>query len=319
MTHRFLCLFIAFFIWVPNTSSLLAFPYRIKKGDNFQSLAKRFSFIDSEKKIKITISPQQIAKANRGKKWKPLNIIEIPIKDHLLFPYYIERGETLISLSLKTGVPVKVIRRWLGNLPLYAGRDLYLPLIEEHFKKNKQQKKTTPVSKIATPVSINLGQVRVNQDQIEQSEEKKSNNKKSGWRRVIDGNLSHIIAMAKKSEVNFFLPPHLSIINPYGVTNDILQSSVAYQADKNHIVYAAEKGVVDFSQTLRGLGHTIIIVHQGGFHSLYAGLKKPLKNHGDFVSRKEALGEVDNNFTFALYYRGIPFDPIKYQSLVDEK
>lgn len=316
MIHRilYLCLafFVAFFVLVPNTTAISAFPYRLKKGDNFQSLAKRFYFVDSEKKIKITVSAKQIAQENRSKKLKPNSIIEIPIKEELLFPYYIERGETLISLSLKTGLKIKTIRRWLGNLPLYAGRNLYLPLLDDHLKK-----KTRSERKITTPVSLNLNAIKKNED------EKSSEEKKPGWRRVINGDLSHIITMAKKNKVNFLFPANLQITDPYGITDDILQSSLTYEidneADQSHTIFAAEEGVVDLSQTLRGLGHTVIIVHQGGFHSLYAGLKKPFKNHGDFVLRGEALGETTNNFTFALYYRGIPFDPIRYQGLINKK
>lgn len=57
-------------------------------------------------------------------------------------------------------------------------------------------------------------------------------------------------------------------------------------------VYAAEDGLVTFSDTLRGYGSTIIIEHPGGLSTVYANLFKSYAAPHARVRRGQRIGEV---------------------------
>lgn len=296
--------------------TIFAFSYRWKKGDNLKLVAKRFSFTGGGTKIKI--SDRDIAKVNIGKRLKVGEIIEIPIARKKLAVYYIKNGETLIKLSKRSKVPVKIIKKWLNNQPLLVNRKLYLPRIDKKLKKSywqhywqqKAKKKSENKEKKHWENAKTSDSLLKNQAIDEWLKNKQ-------WKKVVKGYLFEVILSSNKNKLHFLEPLNLPIAQPYGVKKEILQAGINYKIKNLRTIHAAEAGIVEFSKNLRGMGHTIIIVHSKDFHSMYSGFKKHYKSRGDYVLRGEALGETeDKTVTHALYYRGIPFDPEKYHHLV---
>ena len=84
-------------------------------------------------------------------------------------------------------------------------------------------------------------------------------------------------------------------------------------------VTAVKSGRVIYSDTVRGLGHVIVLDHGEELKSVYAKLRDPRVQLGDQIQSGAALGTVipvdpeqDTNFLFSLNQAGRPVDPARW-------
>ncbi len=84
----------------------------------------------------------------------------------------------------------------------------------------------------------------------------------------------------------------LSFSAPMQGARVVKNNEMIITASHEGSVYAAEDGLVAFSDTLRGYGSTIIIEHPGGLSTVYANLSKSYTAPHARVRRGQQIGEV---------------------------
>jgi septal ring factor EnvC (AmiA/AmiB activator) len=84
-------------------------------------------------------------------------------------------------------------------------------------------------------------------------------------------------------------------------------------------VTAVKPGKVIYSDSVKGLGHVIVLDHGDDLKSVYAKLRDPRVQVGDQIAAGTALGTViavaaeeDTNFLFSLNRAGRPVDPARW-------
>jgi murein DD-endopeptidase MepM/ murein hydrolase activator NlpD len=91
-------------------------------------------------------------------------------------------------------------------------------------------------------------------------------------------------------------------------------------ADQGTKVHAMAPGLVGYSDSeLKGYGKTVMVMHPGGWVTLYAHLHEFKCEPGQLITRGDVIGTVGstgvsrgNHLHFALLVRGKAVDPMKY-------
>ena len=109
------------------------------------------------------------------------------------------------------------------------------------------------------------------------------------------------------------------IVARYGVdTYKLANRGINILGNIGDKVLAADYGIVEYANDIRGFGKVIIIKHKNGFTTAYAHLSKidvelgDIVNKGDYIGNIGDTGLVDKSeLYFKISYRGRALDPIK--------
>ena len=109
------------------------------------------------------------------------------------------------------------------------------------------------------------------------------------------------------------------IVARYGVdTYKLANRGINILGNIGDKVLAADYGIVEYANDIRGFGKVIIIKHKNGFTTSYAHLSKinvklgDIVNKGDYIGNIGDTGLVDKSeLYFKISYRGRALDPVK--------
>jgi septal ring factor EnvC (AmiA/AmiB activator) len=120
------------------------------------------------------------------------------------------------------------------------------------------------------------------------------------------------------------IPVSGRIVTQYGARNKFGQTErgVTYATRPGAQIVAPHDGLVAFAGPFEGYGHILIIEHDGGYHTLLAGLERLDTSVGQWVLRGEPIGAMGNSTidkggdTVGLYLelrrKGQPIDPNRW-------
>ena len=120
-------------------------------------------------------------------------------------------------------------------------------------------------------------------------------------------------------ESSFQWPYRGIIVARYGVdTYKLANRGINILGTIGDKVLAADYGIVEYANDIRGFGKVVIIKHKNGFTTAYAHLSKievklgDIVNKGDYIGNIGDTGLVDKSeLYFKISYRGRALDPIK--------
>ena len=109
------------------------------------------------------------------------------------------------------------------------------------------------------------------------------------------------------------------IVARYGVdTYKLANRGINILGNIGDKVLAADYGIVEYANDIRGFGKVIIIKHKNGFTTSYAHLSKINVKLGDIVNKGDYIGDIGDTglvdkseLYFKISYRGRALDPIK--------
>ena len=120
-------------------------------------------------------------------------------------------------------------------------------------------------------------------------------------------------------ESSFQWPYRGIIVARYGVdTYKLANRGINILGTIGDKVLAADYGIVEYANDIRGFGKVIIIKHKNGFTTSYAHLSKINVKLGDIVNKGDYIGDIGDTglvdkseLYFKISYRGRALDPIK--------
>lgn len=109
------------------------------------------------------------------------------------------------------------------------------------------------------------------------------------------------------------------IVARYGVgTYKLANRGINILGDIGDKVLAADYGIVEYANDIRGFGKVVIIKHKNGFTTAYAHLSKIAVKLGDIVNKGDYIGNIGDTglvdkseLYFKMSYRGRALDPVK--------
>ena len=109
------------------------------------------------------------------------------------------------------------------------------------------------------------------------------------------------------------------IVARYGVdTYKLANRGINILGNIGDKVLAADYGIVEYANDIRGFGKVIIIKHKNGFTTSYAHLSKINVKLGDIVNKGDYIGDIGDTglvdkseLYFKISYRGRALDPVK--------
>ncbi|TXJ44683.1 LysM peptidoglycan-binding domain-containing protein [Brachyspira pilosicoli] len=109
------------------------------------------------------------------------------------------------------------------------------------------------------------------------------------------------------------------IVVRYGVdTYKLANRGINILGDIGDKVLAADYGIVEYANDIRGFGKVVIIKHKNGFTTSYAHLSKIAVKLGDIVNKGDYIGNIGDTglvdkseLYFKISYRGRALDPVK--------
>ena len=120
-------------------------------------------------------------------------------------------------------------------------------------------------------------------------------------------------------ESSFQWPYRGIIVARYGVdTYKLANRGINILGKIGDKVLAADYGIVEYANDIRGFGKVVIIKHKNGFTTAYAHLSKIAVQLGNIVNKGDYIGDIGNTglvdkseLYFKISYRGRALDPIK--------
>lgn len=121
-------------------------------------------------------------------------------------------------------------------------------------------------------------------------------------------------------ESSFIFPYKGSIVSKYGTDdNNLANRGINISGKAGDKIVAADYGIVEYSDSIRGFGKVIIIKHKNGYNTAYAHLSEVKVKAGDIVNRGDYIGnlgsssmtENKNQLYFKISYFGMPIDPLR--------
>jgi murein DD-endopeptidase MepM/ murein hydrolase activator NlpD len=117
----------------------------------------------------------------------------------------------------------------------------------------------------------------------------------------------------------FLWPIHGAVSSEFGPRGETFHDGIDIGAPEGTPIRAIEKGVVLYSDQLRGYGNLVIVRHPGGFVSVYAHNRANLVREGQEVKRGEVIAEVGStgrvsgpHLHFEIRKDNIAQDPLYY-------
>ena len=120
-------------------------------------------------------------------------------------------------------------------------------------------------------------------------------------------------------ESSFIFPYRGSIVSKYGTDeNNLANRGINISGKAGDKVVAADYGIVEYSDNIRGFGKAIIIKHKNGYTTAYAHLSDTKVKAGDIVNKGDYIGNIGdtgminkNQLYFKISYLGMPIDPLR--------
>ncbi len=130
----------------------------------------------------------------------------------------------------------------------------------------------------------------------------------------IKGNLKRVKKITIDKFEDFIWPVRGKVISYFGQNfNNAVNKGINIIASSGSPIVASRSGRVSFyTQDLAGLGKTIIIDHQDGFLTVYAGVSSVSVKVGERVSQGKKIAKQNNYLHFEIRKGHLPQNPCYY-------
>ncbi len=245
--------------------------------------------------------------------------------------YVVQPGDTLWSISRRTGVPVAVLQRLNGlaegsirvgqRLALDAGTS---PPRKETSQTRYRVKSGESLWSIAQRHGMTIEALRslnrLRSDVLHAGQELivylEASPRNTGEKREP---AQVRPAPAGTGQPVFSWPMRGKIVERFGTKSTGLVQGISIAAGSENAVRSTAGGEVAYAGTLRGYGRMVIVRHGDGFHSIYAHLSNITVSKGQRVNAGNVLGQagaipgsVPAGVHFQLYKKGRAVDPMSF-------
>lgn len=121
------------------------------------------------------------------------------------------------------------------------------------------------------------------------------------------------------AKFEFSWPVKGEVVKPFGKYENDFNYGIDVRIKENENVLATQKGVVVFSNVIRGYGNTIVIEHENDFCSLYSRHIRSFVREGQKVEKNTIIARVDSGKSpqgalihYELFYKGKPVNPLYF-------
>ena len=236
--------------------------------------------------------------------------------------YKIKKGDTLSEIAVAKGMDLLEIYSLNGlNDKSIIKVDEIIKVYAEKDKKTALVDSTYSVKKGDTLYSIARNHKMVLADLLELNDIKDLNNY------TLQAGATLKVKILKTIYTDFddlpessFIFPYIgSIVSKYGTDeNNLANRGINISGKSGDKVVAADYGIVEYSDDIRGFGKAIIIKHKNGYTTAYAHLSEAKVKAGDIVNKGDYIGNIGdtgminkNELYFKISYLGMPIDPLK--------
>ena len=236
--------------------------------------------------------------------------------------YKIKKGDTLSEIAVAKGMDLLEIYSLNGlNDNSIIKVDEIIKVYAEKDRKTALVDSTYSVKKGDTLYSIARNHNMVLSDLLELNDIKDLNN----YTLQAGANLKVKILKTIYTdfddlpESSFIFPYRGSIVSKYGTDeNNLANRGINISGKAGDKVVAADYGIVEYSDNIRGFGKAIIIKHKNGYTTAYAHLSDTKVKAGDIVNKGDYIGNIGdtgminkNQLYFKISYLGMPIDPLR--------
>ena len=236
--------------------------------------------------------------------------------------YKIKKGDTLSEIAVAKGMDLLEIYSLNGlNDKSIIKVDEIIKVYAEKDKKTTLVDSTYSVKKGDTLYSIARNHKMVLADLLELNDIKDLNNYTLQAGVTLKVKILKIIYtdFDDLPESSFIFPYIGSIVSKYGTDeNNLANRGINISGKAGDKVVAADYGIVEYSDDIRGFGKAIIIKHKNGYTTAYAHLSEAKVKAGDIVNKGDYIGNIGdtgminkNELYFKISYLGMPIDPLK--------
>ena len=236
--------------------------------------------------------------------------------------YKIKKGDTLSEIALAKGMDLVEIYSLNGlNDKSIIKVDEIIKVYAERDKKTALVDSTYSVKKGDTLYSIARNHKMVLADLLKLNDIKDLNNYTLQAGATLKVKILKTIYtdFDDLPESSFIFPYRGSIVSKYGTDeNNLANRGINISGKAGDKVVAADYGIVEYSDNIRGFGKVIIIKHKNGYTTAYAHLSDAKVKAGDIVNKGDYIGNIGdtgminkNELYFKISYLGMPIDPLK--------
>ena len=236
--------------------------------------------------------------------------------------YKIKKGDTLSEIALAKGMDLVEIYSLNGlNDKSIIKVDEIIKVYAEKDKKTALVDSTYSVKKGDTLYSIARNHKMVLADLLKLNDIKDLNNYtlQAGATLKVKVLKTIYTDFDDLPESSFIFPYRGSIVSKYGTDeNNLANRGINISGKAGDKVVAADYGIVEYSDNIRGFGKVIIIKHKNGYTTAYAHLSDAKVKAGDIVNKGDYIGNIGdtgminkNQLYFKISYLGMPIDPLR--------
>ena len=236
--------------------------------------------------------------------------------------YKIKKGDTLSEIALAKGMDLVEIYSLNGlNDKSIIKVDEIIKVYAEKDKKTALVDSTYSVKKGDTLYSIARNHKMVLADLLKLNDIKDLNNYTLQAGATLKVKILKTIYtdFDDLPESSFIFPYRGSIVSKYGTDeNNLANRGINISGKAGDKVVAADYGIVEYSDNIRGFGKVIIIKHKNGYTTAYAHLSDAKVKAGDIVNKGDYIGNIGdtgminkNELYFKISYLGMPIDPLR--------
>ena len=236
--------------------------------------------------------------------------------------YKIKKGDTLSEIAVAKGMDLLEIYSLNGlNDNSIIKVDEIIKVYAEKDKKTALVDSTYSVKKGDTLYSIARNHKMVLADLLELNDIKDLNNYTLQAGATLKVKILKTIYtdFDDLPESSFIFPYRGSIVSKYGTDeNNLANRGINISGKAGDKVVAADYGIVEYSDNIRGFGKAIIIKHKNGYTTAYAHLSEAKVKAGDIVNKGDYIGNIGdtgminkNQLYFKISYLGMPIDPLR--------
>ena len=236
--------------------------------------------------------------------------------------YKIKKGDTLSEIALAKGMDLVEIYSLNGlNDKSIIKVDEIIKVYAEKDKKTALVDSTYSVKKGDTLYSIARNHKMVLADLLKLNDIKDLNNYTLQAGATLKVKILKTIYtdFDDLPESSFIFPYRGSIVSKYGTDeNNLANRGINISGKAGDKVVAADYGIVEYSDNIRGFGKVIIIKHKNGYTTAYAHLSDAKVKAGDIVNKGDYIGNIGdtgminkNQLYFKISYLGMPIDPLR--------
>ena len=236
--------------------------------------------------------------------------------------YKIKKGDTLSEIAVAKGMDLLEIYSLNGlNDNSIIKVDEIIKVYAEKDKKTALVDSTYSVKKGDTLYSIARNHKMVLADLLQLNDIKDLNNYTLQAGATLKVKILKTIYtdFDDLPESSFIFPYRGSIVSKYGTDeNNLANRGINISGKAGDKVVAADYGIVEYSDNIRGFGKAIIIKHKNGYTTAYAHLSDTKVKAGDIVNKGDYIGNIGdtgminkNQLYFKISYLGMPIDPLR--------